>query len=213
MPAATGCGLDLTLADGAHVVATSQAAEKIYRAEHAPAVIDVRLALGDAARLDWLPQETILFNGGKVERRLDVAMQASSELTLLEILVLGRVARGERVEAGLWRDRWRIRRDGRLVFAEDVRLDGGIADMMQGRAIGGDARAIATLLHISPELQQRLDAARETLADARSDCGASAWNGMLVARFAAADPADVRADAGRLAMTVTGAGLPRSWNC
>ena len=119
--------LDFSLGPGAHVQITSQAAEKIYRAEHAPATIATRIALAAGARLDWLPQETILFNAARLSRTLDVEIDPGATLTLLEIIVLGRVAHGEQVTTGSLRDRWRIRRGGRLVLAEDVRLDGEIA--------------------------------------------------------------------------------------
>ena len=203
----------LTLGAGAHVVATSQAAEKIYRAEAEPATIAVRLTLGAGARLDWLPQETILHDGARVRRALEIDMAGDATLTLLEMIVFGRLARGEQVTSGEIGDRWRIRRDGRLVLAEQIRLEGPVAGRLDRGAIGNGARAIATLVHIAPSAEGRIDAVRETLTGATCHAGASAWNGMLVTRFAAADPALLRAAAARAAMTLTGAALPRSWSC
>ena len=192
---------------------TSQAAEKIYRAEAAPAAITTRISLGDGARLDWLPQETILFNGARLSRTLDVEMAATASLTLVESVVLGRGAHGETVEHGSLRDRWRIRRAGRLVLAEDVRLEGEIAARMRRPAIGAGARAIATLLHIAPRAEQLLDGLRAALAHAGCRCGASAWNGCLVARFLSSDPAQLRIDIARAAMALTKSDMPRSWAC
>jgi urease accessory protein len=203
----------LTLDADAHVVATSQAAEKMYRTDGPPARIDVRLRLAPGARLDWLPQETILFDGAAAVRTMSVEMSGAASLTLLEIVVLGRVAHGERISRGTWRDRWRIRRDRRLVLAEDVRLDGAIADTVDRPAIGAGARCLATLVHIDGHAEGRIGAIRERLAAARSTVAASAWDGMLVARFASPDPAAVRSDAAATATALTGAPMPRAWSC
>ena len=205
--------IELQLEAGAALTATSQAAEKIYRTDSDPARITITARLDDGARLDWLPQETILFERAAVERTLDIEMAASARLTMLECLVLGRIAHGEVLHDARWRDRWRIRRDGRLVFAEDLRLSGDIAVTMERAALGDGARALATLLHIAPDAHARLDAVRVALADGDALCGASAWNGMLIVRFASADPRAVRDSAIRATMAITDRPLPRAWGC
>jgi urease accessory protein len=195
------------------VTLTTQSAEKVYRAEAAPASVDLRLALAEKAFLAWLPQETILFDGAKLARSLEVTMAASARLTLLEIVVFGRLARGERMMSGFFRDRWRVRRERELVLAEDVRLEGKITDLLARPATGGGARAVAILAQVSPNAEARLTDVRRALAGAQSECGASAWNGLLVARFASADPAAIRADAMRAVVRLLRAPLPRVWFC
>lgn len=205
--------VELALATGAAAVFTSQAAEKIYRTDGPPARIEVLLDLADNARLDWLPQETILFDAAAAERSLDADVAGGAELTLLESLVLGRIARGEQVRTSRWRDRWRIRRAGRLVLAEDVRLAGDIAAWMDRSAAGNGARAIATLVHVSDDAEARLEGVRQAIADAPFACGASAWNGVLVVRFAALEPHLLRDVAMRAVTAVTGTPMPRAWGC
>jgi urease accessory protein len=205
--------LSFDLQRGAAVTLTTQSAEKVYRAEAAPATAELRLTLAEKAFLAWLPQETILFDGAKLARSIEVTMAARAHLTLLEIVVFGRVAREERLNCGFFRDRWRVRREGELVLAEDLRLEGKITDLLARAATGGGARAVATLVHVSPNAEARLKLVRRTLAGARSECGASAWNGLLVARFASADPAAVRADAMRAVIRLLRAPLPRVWLC
>jgi urease accessory protein len=197
----------------AAVTLATQSAEKVYRAENAPASVDLAFALADRASLAWLPQETILFDNARLVRSLHVTVAASARLTLLEIVVFGRVARGEQLNCGLFRDRWRVWREGQLVLAEEVRLDGRISDLLARRATGGGARALAVLAHVSPKAEERLAAVRRTLEHAQSECGASAWNGLLVARFAGADPAGLRADAVRVVRNLLRAPLPRVWSC
>lgn len=205
--------IGLTLETGAEVVATSQAAEKLYRSDGPPATISVRADLADGAQLAWLPQETILFDHANVERSLVIDMATTARLTVLETLALGRIASGERITSARWRDTWRIRRGGKLVFAENVRLDGAISDLLQRPAIGCGATSVATLVHIAPDAEQRLDAVRATLASGGQTCGCSAWKGMLVARFAAVELHKMRATLSAAVMAATGLPPPRSWSC
>lgn len=203
--------VEASLREGAAAVLTTQAAEKAYRSDGPDAEVAVRLVLASASRLEWLPQEQILFDGARLRRTLDVAMAGDASLTLVESVVFGRVARGEILESGAFRDRWRVRRDARLVLAEDVRLDGAIQNTLARKAVGNGARALATVLHVAPDAETRRDDARAALDDARSECGASAWNGMLVARFLSPDPQALRADLARFLERFRGRPMPRSW--
>jgi urease accessory protein len=201
-----------TLAAGARVELTTQSAEKIYRSDGEPAQVRVEVKLGKRANLAWIPQEVILFNGAKFSRRLDVDMDEGAQLTVLEISLFGRSARGEKIDQGSFHDRWIVRRQGRILFAESVKLDGDVAATLAEPAVGSGACAVATLLHVSPTAEKRLGAARKILSRATSDCGASAWDGMLVARFVSGDAAAVRRDAALLAARFLRRGLPRIWS-
>jgi urease accessory protein len=205
--------VDVALDAGAQAVATTQSAEKLYRSTGASTRVDVRLTLAERARLAWLPQESILFSGARLDRRFDIDMDPSATLTLCEAMIFGRVAMGETLADGLIRDRWRVRRGGRLLFAEAIRLDGTLAGGLAHPTVAGDARAVATILHVAPDAEARLEEARAALASATSDCGASAWSSMLVARFAAPSPSSLRKDVARFLETFLAAPLPRVWQC
>ncbi|MBK9083330.1 MAG: urease accessory protein UreD [Rhizobiales bacterium] len=196
---------------GAHVVATTTAAEKIYRSDGATARVKVELDAGPGARLDWLPQETILFDGASLVRRLDVSLAADARVTLLESVVFGRGAMGESCGAGLFHDRWRVRRDGRLVFAEEMRFDGRIDSLLDRLALGGGARAAATLVHIAPDAEARLEALRGALPERACEAAASAWDGLLAARFVSPSPEALRAAIVASVVALRGAELPRLW--
>lgn len=198
-------------AAGTDVVVSTQAPERIYRAAAAPAEINIRLSLGSAARLDWLPQETLLYSGARLKRRFEIDITATSRLLMAEALTFGRLASGEVMGSGVLHDDWRIRRDGRLVFAEATRLDGDIAGLLDRPAIGGGARASALLISVAPDAADGLAELRECLAGAHSICGTSTWNGMLTARFLAADPAAVRRDLALAARTLARRPMPRVW--
>ena len=205
--------IDVSLDADAKAVITTQSAEKIYRAQAEASNSFVKVSLAERAELAWLPQETLLFSGAKLHRRFDVDMAADATLTLFEGVIFGRGAMGERIDAGSFRDRWRIKRAGKLLFADDVLLEGAMADRLDRPALGGGARAVATFLHIAPDAEARLDAAREALENAVCECGASAWNGMLLVRFVASDPSALRQSASQFLTRFRAVAVPRVWQC
>jgi urease accessory protein len=198
---------------GAALVATTQAAERVYRAAHGTARVATRLTLDAGATLEWLPQETILFDGGRIERRLDAEMAEDARLTLLETLVLGRGAMGETVGRGHFADHWRVRRRGRLVHAEALRLSGDVAAAGAGPATLGGARALATLVHVAPDPEPALGRMRALLPrDAGVAAAASLKAGVLIVRLLAAEPARLRAALAALLTAFRGRPLPRVWS-
>lgn len=200
--------------DGAAAAITTQAAEKIYRARDGAAEVHIRLALGERAMAEWLPQETILFDGARLSRRFDVAMAESASLLAVEAMVFGRTARGERMRTGLVHDRWRVRRAGRLVFADGLRLDGQIASRLARPALLAGGCATATVLLAAPDAESRLEAARAALNGTPAEAGVSAWDGLLVARLAAQDGAALRVTLAALLTALRGGRpLPRVWLC
>lgn len=200
----------ISAGEGAGLTLTTAAAEKVYRAPGAAAQLDISLKAASGARLAWLPQETILFNGAKISRRIDIDMAEDASLLLCEIVVFGRAAMGERMERGEFVDRWRLRRGGKLVFAETVRLDGDIGAKLERPAIAKGGVAIATAL-IVPGDEAVVERIRQAADSFGGEVGISAWNGFAMARFCAQDAARLRADM----MTVLGRAspspLPRLW--
>jgi urease accessory protein len=201
----------LLAGEGTNVVVSTPAAERVYRSTGPDTAVDVALRLQAGARLAWLPQETILFAGARLARRLEVDLDASATLVVAEAAIFGRAAMAEKPGKGLFADRWRIRRDGRLIHAEQTRLDGPIAKLLARPAIGDGGTAVATAAMISPEAEDRIDAARIALRDAGCECGVSAWKGMLLARFVSRDPALLRADLVRFLLVAMRGELPRLW--
>ncbi|UOK70588.1 urease accessory protein UreD [Ancylobacter polymorphus] len=209
----------------AQLVVTTQAAEKIYRSDGATSHIDVELIAETGASLHWMPQATIVFDGARVERSIAAEVAPDARLLLVEPVILGRTARGERLSYGSLRDRWRIRRSGRLIYADGLQLDGDIAATLDRRATAGGWAAFATLLLVAPDAEARLDAVRGALGLAAGedeflpaelpdglDAGASAWDGMLSVRLLARDGAPLES-AIRRVLAVLGVGeVPRIWH-
>ena len=196
----------------ASVTLATPAAEKVYRSDGPVAELDVDLMLHDQARLEWLPQETILFDRARLRRTLDAEMPENANLTLFEAVVFGREARAERIEDGLFEDRWRIRRNGRLVYADTLRLAGPIAELLRKPGVGKGSRAFATLIHVAPDAEARLESFRESLASVEGcDAAASTWNGLLAVRFCAMKIEALRAAAIPFLIAFRGEPLPRVW--
>ena len=197
--------------DASLTVATP-AAEKVYRSDGPVSNLVVKLTTGAGARLDWLPQETILFDNARLDRQLEATIAEDARLTLLEAVVFGREARAERIVEGLFIDRWRIRRGSRLVYADTLRLDGPIADLLQKPSVANGARALATLIYVAPDAEARLETVREQLSLGQGcDAAVSAWNDLLAVRFCAVTIEALRAAICPFLLTFRGEPLPRVW--
>lgn len=202
----------VTAAPGTRLTVTAQAAERFYRALAEPAVVRTGLNVEQDAHLEWLPQETILFDRSSLDRRLEIALHPTACFLGVETLVFGRAAMGEAVRTGRLRDLIRIRRGGELLLHDAVRLDGPVAETLAGPATGGGARVVCTLVYVAADAAARLDSVRAALAGV--DAGASAWNGMLVARMLGGNSASVRAAVvSALAVLRDQRPLPRVWLC
>jgi urease accessory protein len=201
--------IDIAAGEGTSLTVTTAAAEKIYRSHGPSAEINIALKAAANAHLAWLPQETILFDQARAERRIDIDLDASASLVLCEIVIFGRAAMGEKMLSGKFVDRWRLRRGGKLVFAETVRLDGDLGEKLKQPAIANGGLAIGTALIVPGDeaLVERIRGAAESFG---GEVGISCWNGFAMARFCAQDAAKLRLDM----MTVlgrSGAVLPRLW--
>ena len=206
--------IDLILEPAADLVLTTTAAEKIYRSDGPVSRIENHLTLGEGARLAWLPQETILFDSARVRRRFEADLAPGAALIAVEIVAFGRAARGERIGAGLLADAWRVRRSGRLAYADSFVLEGPISDLLARPAIGGGARACATLLDVSDGAEARLEEVRAHLAALDRpgiEAAASAWNGHLVIRALADGVGPLRALVSRFLAGYRGLPMPRVW--
>jgi urease accessory protein len=201
--------IEITAADGSKLTLTTAAAEKVYRAPAQAAELNITLKVAAGAHLGWLPQETILFDRARVRRRFDIDLDVTASLLLCEIVVFGRTAMGERMEQGEFVDHWRLRRGGKLVFAETVRLDGNIGAKLARSAVAKGGAAIGTAL-IVPGDEALIERLREASESFAGEVGISAWNGFAMARFCAQDAARLRADM-MAVLARTGAALPRLW--
>lgn len=211
--------VEIAVDAGACGSVTTQAAEKLYRVlpEDPDIAVDTRITVGAGGRCEWLGQEAILFDGTRLRRRLQADIAGDGALLAVETLVLGRGAMGEVFAHGLIHDSWRIRRDGRLIWADGLHVAGGVAGVAAAPFGFAGARAMATLIHVGPGAGGLLPLARE-LAPAPM-AGASCIDGVLLLRWIGADAQEVRRQVMRAAGAMRAAAfglsprLPALWTC
>jgi urease accessory protein len=197
----------LALGAGANFLAGTAAAEKIYRSTGPDVTVAIGIDAAPGSRCLWLPQETILFDRARLARRIDVNLAADATLLLAEAVVFGRSAMGEKVHEGRLSDRWRVRRNGRLIFAETVRLEGAISEQLAQPAVAAAGIAIATVL-MTPADETSIAPLRDSRF--HGEVGLSAWNGIALARLCAPDGASLRQDLITI-LSALSAQVPRLW--
>jgi urease accessory protein len=171
---------------------SSQAAEKVYRALNEPAHIKTELKVSAAAKLAWLPQETIVFNWGRVSRQTEIDLSSGAEVLVLEWLVLGRAAHGEEMTGGHISDGWRVKKDGRLIWADGFRTTDEVFSHLHRKPLLSNCRAVATLIYFGPDLDTRLESFRDIASSLECHCGATSVGGLMIVRFAAKVSSDLR---------------------
>jgi urease accessory protein len=176
-------------------MAIAQAAEKLYRSKGGETRIEIALDVEARGWLEWLPQETILFNGARMRRQTSIDLGAEAGVLAGEILVFGRSAHGETMTSGLVHDAWSVKRRGALVWADRFHAaDALLVEALEHPAALKGMRAAAMLLHAGPGAEPRLTLLRDLmqLAPAEVRCAATLVNGVLVARWLSADALTLR---------------------
>lgn len=196
---------------GADLTVSTAAAEKIYRSTGPDAEVSIKLDVAAGGVLTWLPQETIFFDKARLARRINVDLAADASILIAEAIVFGRAAMGEAVQTGSFTDRWRVRRAGKLIFAETVRLDGHITRRLAEPAVANGNIALATVL-IAPGNETQVEAIRARADQFRGEVGVSAWSGFAVARLCAPDGATLRHDLVAVLSALGRTTLPRLWS-
>ena len=199
----------LTVPPDARVTATTQTAERAYRAEGASARMDIRATLGPRAHLDWLPQETILYTQSALERDTTIDLGEGASCLMLEALILGRAAMGEHVDRLHLRDTRLVRRAGAPLHLEPFALDA--ARLGPGPAGLDGARAFASLVLVAQGAEDALSPLRATLGMPGVRAAASGFDGRLTVRLMAQDGWPLRQQVIAILNQLRPGALPRVW--
>lgn len=206
---------------GTRATVTTQAAERVYRAATGEAArVSTRLTIDALCVAGWLPQETIVFDGGRLARTLEVDMTSTSCLVALEGMVFGRRAMGETVNHGRISDHWRVRVDGRLAYADhflvDDRLTGRIGEYLSRASVANSASCIATMVVVAPHCDRIVENARNLILPPTATLGATCLDQVAILRILAGDSQAMRTAVSRIVASLGGTldiGLPRVWHC
>jgi urease accessory protein len=198
---------------GADTLVSTQACEKIYRSSEGPARVTARISVGAEASLMWIPQETILFDNSALHRTLEVSVWGSSVFLAAEAVLLGRAAMGELLEGARFRDSWRIRRDGKLVYAEETSAAAGAWPQARTAKalLGPETGAFATFVLVAPSAAALVEPAQALLQSHGIDGGVSLVDGLVIARLVTGPGLALRTAMIPLLELFSGRKLPRVW--
>ena len=172
-------------------IVTTQAAERIYKSRQGNAEIRTDLLIGENACGIWLPQETIMFDGGRLKRFNEVKIGKGGQLIAVESCVFGRAAMGETVESGYFYDSWRVRVSGKLVLVDRFQLEDNIQAQLDRPAIANGARALATIIHVAADAGASCDNIRDIIMDNKVIGGSSSLGPLTITRLFAKNAQEV----------------------
>ena len=192
---AGGDNLDIAVDAGtqSHILLTTPGATKWYKANNREAKQRVRLALAANALVEWLPQETILFDGTMARITLAVDLAKNARYFGWDITVLGRQASGESFDTGSMRQQTVIRQQGREIFSECAALAGSDDLLVSPVGLAG-CHVSGTMLVAGDACPAHLlDACREIDPDDKALHSLTRLPGALVARYLGSSPQSARA--------------------
>lgn len=201
----------MSVADHGSLTATTQTAERAYLATSGPASLSVTAKIGTAGWLDWLPQETILFEGADLERETRIDLATGAGCLLVETLVLGRRAMGETLKRVRLRDHRRVTLQGRPLWFESLDLSPEVLTRTASPAVLGGAIAFATLVLCGAGSEAATPALRGLAAVPGVTFAVTGWNGRAILRATATDLWPLKGFLGRAIATLTDRPLPRVW--
>lgn len=181
---AGGDQLDIGVDVGAsaHALLTTPGAGKWYRSAGPRAGQSLDFRVGENAALEWLPQESIVFNAARADLRAHIQLASGARFIGWEVLCLGRRASGESFAAGDLTLNTRIEREGRLIWLERGALEGGGPLLDSPAGLAGYSVS-ATLLASAPGLSGELVAACRAIPALEGRQGVTLLPDLLVARY------------------------------
>jgi urease accessory protein len=203
----------IELDSGARLTATTQTAERAYASTGESAHVTVQAHVGAGGHLDWLPQETILFESANLSRKTEINLAKGATCLLVESLVLGRHAMGEVPRHARLIDHRMIRREGRPFWAETLKIDRDVLAEAASPALLGGAKAVAIIAFVAQNAEDAATTLRELPVHQGAQMAVSGWNGRCLARITASDGWPLRAQIIRIITTLRAAPMPRVWQC
>jgi urease accessory protein len=199
---------------GAEATITTPAAEKIYRAAAGSARVAVNLAIDRDCVAEWLPQETIVFDGAALERTFEIHLVGNASIVASEAIVFGRLARGERLGTGKFVDQLKVFRDGRLVLFDRTDVAGHLGEWLDRCSTAHAYRCSAMVLAAGQGAEAFVPEIRECLDRSSELGGVSLVRGIVHVRVLASDDVKLRRVVAEvLGIARHGRDLPRSWSC
>ncbi|MEQ9672001.1 urease accessory protein UreD [Coleofasciculus sp. G2-EDA-02] len=182
------------LQENAQALITTAAASKIYRSNGQRANQRIHIHVEAGACLEWLPQETIVFNGAVYQQQMTVELAPGASWLAWEITRFGRTARKERFLQGDWRSHSEIWQQGRPLWIDRQWLPGeAVLDSPHGLA---GQPIVGTLIWIGqPVSSEIVDNARSlwTASQRQGEAGVTQTQAQgLLCRYRGSSTTEVR---------------------
>ena len=209
--------VDVDVGAQANAQVTTPGAAKWYRSTADTAFMSARLAVGAEASLEWLPQETLIFDGARADIVTRIDLARGARFIGWEIVGLGRTASGERFSKGRLRQSVELCEDGRLAWCERAVLDGGSAALQSGAILGG-APVFGTMVAAGMTIDDDVLAACRSVSCSRGAAAVTRLPHLLIARYCGGSTAEARMHLARIwhvlrpAMLGRAAVMPRIWS-
>ena len=198
-------------ASDCNLAVTSQTAERFYQSNMHPALISIDLKIDKQTNFHWLPQETIIFEGAAVDRKITLNMSSDSHCLLAETIVLGREAMGENIQQCHFTDQWRLYIDGKLFHSESIRMIGDVEKLLHSNASANGARMISTIICAGPNTDKLKPIVEKNLASMNSNCACSFFNKKMIIRLLSLNSASGRAELNQMLIALRKQPMPRVW--
>ena len=198
------------VAKGANLTITTQAAERIYSAfDNESGKINNKLSVEENAQLYWLPQETILFDGSKLERKLNIELFDTSKVLFVEPIVFGRLASGEELGSCFFKDNVSINCNGEPIYIDGIKMNGNITKILKNKSISNNNKAMANIVLYDANSIEILNKIRKLLP---STAGASLINNhLLLIRILSPDSYELRKKLLPILSLLTDNAVPKNW--
>lgn len=172
--------ISASVAQGAAALLTTPGAAKWYRS--AGPWAGQRIFFEIAGTLEWVPQETIVYNGALARMRAEIRLAGDARYLGWEILCLGRTGSGERFARGEGTLATSLWRDGAMLWNERGRIKGG-SPLLQSFAGFAGRTVSGTLLAAAPSIENEWLARCREVAPESGESAVTRLPGVLVARY------------------------------
>ena len=172
--------LNVKAGENASVLLTTPGAAKWYRSAGPWARQGATFNVGGT--LEWLPQETIVFDGALAHTSYEMDLGAHASLIGWDIVCLGRTGSGERFTRGVFRTSMQVRREGKLLWLERGRIDGG-GRLLHARAGLAGKPVFGTLFASGSKLNQALLHETRKMEPEHGRGAVTLLPGILLARY------------------------------
>lgn len=180
---------NMQASQAAHALVTTPGAGKWYKTNQKQAFQHIEITVKDSAIFEWLPQETMLFNGACANSSTKIMLDQSASFIGWDMLVLGRQACAEQFSQGNYQSSLQLYRDDKLLVTDRLSFSGNDRFLssclgMHGQAVMGSLWAVAPpAQRNSTTLEAQIDQIRELMMRMQVNVRLTLLDDVMTARY------------------------------